>query len=277
MTTQRDASSAEPVLRVRQATVSYLGVKALSGVDLAAYAGEIVGVIGPNGAGKSTLVNLIAGVVRGEGDVILNGRSLKHQGPHRRARAGIARTFQTPELFGTLTAEENVGLAARSSLHRHSIEPEPETTRPHLKFRSTKSERVDSRTRWALERVGLDLRTDVRADSMAGGEKKLVELARALVQQPLVLMLDEPLAGVPAIGRRRTIESLRAFVDASQATCILIEHDMEVISQACDRLYVLSGGRVIKEGSWEDASQDEHVIRAYLGSAGQQKPSHSGR
>ncbi|MFC6019931.1 ABC transporter ATP-binding protein [Plantactinospora solaniradicis] len=263
--TSTDGRERRTILSVTGGTVSYLGVKALAGVDLAAHAGEIVGVIGPNGAGKSTLVNLIAGVARGGGDVVLNGHNLRGRDPQTRTRAGIVRTFQTPELFGTLTAAQNVDLAARSFLLYRAGRDEPRSGRRARWRRSA------GLAREALATVGLEHRAGARAESMSGGEKKLVELARALVQQPVVLILDEPVAGLPVAARQRTIATLRDLIHGSDATCILIEHDMDVIRRACDRIYVLSRGAVIKEGTWEQTSQDEAVRRAYLGSSPHQE------
>jgi branched-chain amino acid transport system ATP-binding protein len=265
MTPQRAAAQhGQPLLEVREVSVSYRGVKALEQVSLRAFPSEVVGVIGPNGAGKSTLVNVITGVLRGAGEVSLDSQVLAHQAAYRRARAGIARTFQTPQLFNTLSAAENVALAAQTTAARGAARVSsaaPAGSGAH------RQDEVRQRVADALADVGLSERSMVTAASLAGGERKLLELARALVQRPRALLLDEPAAGVPAVQRGGLLSAVRKYVDDSNSACILIEHDMELISRACDWVYVISSGRVIYEGTWESVRQDEHVRQAYLGSS----------
>jgi branched-chain amino acid transport system ATP-binding protein len=250
---RRAASAAEPVLEVRDATVAYRGVRALDGVSVKAVPAEVLGIIGPNGAGKSTLVNLIAGVTSGGGEVLLDSVPLRSGAPFRRARAGIGRTFQTPQLFRTLSAAENIEVAARAGAHSGRGRSRPDQIR--------------RRVADALDAVGLGARAAIRAESLSAGECKLLELARALVTKPRVLILDEPAAGTQEKDRARMIETVREYVSDLRHTCILIEHDMELISKASDWLYVLAEGRLIQEGTWNHIRQDEHVRTAYLGTA----------
>jgi branched-chain amino acid transport system ATP-binding protein len=258
MSVERSASvDHDPVLEVRDVSVSYKGVKALDGVSLRAFPGETLGVIGPNGAGKSTLVNMIAGVIQGSGDVLLNSEVLRQQPAHQRARAGIGRTFQTPQLFTALTAAENVLLSARSYHSRN---------RPFGAFLSRdERSRIDASVNAALASVGLAHRAGIRVASLSGGERKLLELARTMVQRPQVLILDEPAAGIPALERSGMLRTVKEYVRDSENTCVLIEHDMELIKNTCDWIYVLSSGRIIHEGTWQTVSQDQEVRSAYLG------------
>jgi ABC-type branched-subunit amino acid transport system ATPase component len=254
-TERRVAQGAQPVLEVRDISVSYKELRALDGVSLRAYPSETLGVIGPNGAGKSTLVNMIAGVVQGSGQVILNSAVLRPQAPHQRARAGIGRTFQTPQLFTALTAAENVLLAAKN------LPPHRAPDQPGRASRQAVERAVEE----TLAAVGLSDRASVRVSSLSGGDRKLLELARTMVQRPQVLILDEPAAGIPALERAAMLATVKRYVRDSPNTCLLIEHDMELIANTCDWIYVLSHGRVIHEGTWQTVSQDPEVRRAYLG------------
>jgi ABC-type branched-subunit amino acid transport system ATPase component len=259
MTPREKACSgqARPLLQARNVTVRYGNLTVLNEITIVAYPGEIVGVIGPNGAGKSTLVNAITGTVRAGGQFEIGTDSL-HGPPHMRARAGVARTFQTPELFDTLTGRDNVHLATcvdrgaawRARGRRHA-EPAgdagsagPVALADTLLTRSLLAE---------------------RAALLPSGERKLLELVRALARDPRVLLLDEPAAGLPGPQRGGMLAAISHFVDVGNRACLLIEHDMDMISSTCDWIYVISSGELLAEGTWREVSQSPEVRAAYLG------------
>ncbi|ALJ22303.1 hypothetical protein AOA12_21415 [Microbacterium sp. No. 7] len=230
----------EPILRVRALDVQFGSFKALTGFELDAWPGEVVGVIGPNGAGKSTLVNTLAGVIAPtRGEVALQGRTLNRLSAPRRARAGLVRTFQTAELFGSLTVGTNIGLARRGD------------------DRGLQDE--------VVEALGLGPLVDVLCDGLSGGGRKLVELARAIAGEPRVLILDEPVAGVPAHDRMIVLDLIRRYAERSGSCVLLIEHDMEFVSSICEWIYVMSAGELISQGTWGTVSSDPVVLSAYLG------------
>jgi branched-chain amino acid transport system ATP-binding protein len=242
-------------LGVRGLRVSYGGVHALSGVDLRVAPGELVGLIGPNGAGKTTFVDAVTGFVRYGGDVELDGTDLSGLSPHARARRGLARTWQSIELFDGLTVAENVAVAAapRSgwATFRETF-GRPTSLGPDV-------ERV-------LAVVGLESRADTKAGDLSHGERKLVGVARALAGGPRVICLDEPAAGLDSdesvqLGRR-----LRAVV-AAGVGMLLVDHDMALVLDVSDQVVVLDFGNLIACGPPSRVRDDPAVVAAYLGSA----------
>lgn len=237
-------TSEAPALSVRDLEVRFGAFRALTGISLDVWPGEVVGVIGPNGAGKSTLVNALAGVVSpAAGAVELQGRALIRARPVRRSHLGLVRTFQTAQLFGSLTVKQNIDLARR------------------------KGGSTDGLVEVALEQLGLNAVSHLTTDELSGGQRKLVELVRALAMQPHVLLLDEPVAGVPIKDRTRVLDLLRPLVDDAKSSVLLIEHDMEFVSSCCDWIYVMNAGEMIASGTWEQISKDRAVLEAYLGTS----------
>ncbi|WP_432827282.1 ABC transporter ATP-binding protein [Dactylosporangium sp. CA-092794] len=234
-----------PTLRVTGLGVRFGAFKALSDVSLDVWPGEVVAVIGPNGAGKSTLVNALAGVVSPHaGGVALDGRALGRARPVRRARLGLVRTFQTAQLFGSLPVGTNIDLARRGGRNRPA------------------GALLES----ATGLLGLDAVRRLTADKLSGGQRKLAELVRALAAAPKVLLLDEPVAGVPLRDRASVLRLIRRHVDETGGAVLLIEHDMEFISSVCDWIYVMNAGAVIAAGPWDEVSKNPTVLEAYLGS-----------
>jgi ABC-type branched-subunit amino acid transport system ATPase component/ABC-type branched-subunit amino acid transport system permease subunit len=231
-------------LSVQGLTVRYGGVLALDDVSLEVPFGAIVGLIGPNGAGKTTLVDAVTGFAPCSGTVTLVGRALGGLRPHERVRAGLGRTFQSIELWDDLTVDENVrvGLAARrTSLDRDSLD------------------RV-------FQVLGLD---DVRrrpAGELSQGRRKLVSVARALIAEPTVLLLDEPAAGLDSTESQWLGERLREVRDWG-VTVVLIDHDMDLVLGLCDDVQVLDFGRLIASGAPDSIRDDRAVAAAYLGTA----------
>jgi branched-chain amino acid transport system ATP-binding protein len=227
---------------VRAVSVSFGGVSALSGVSLEAYDGRVTGLIGPNGAGKTTLFNVISGLQKPEsGSVELGGREVTKLGPHRRARLGLARTFQGLELFGSLSASENVQVGVDASRGRAG--------------RSASA---------LLRRVGVVHDADRLVSTLPTGEARLVELARALAIDPRLLLLDEPSSGLND-AEARLLGSLLRELAVEQRAVLIVEHDMDLVLRICDHIYVLGSGEVIAQGSPQEIRADPVVQAAYLG------------
>jgi branched-chain amino acid transport system ATP-binding protein len=238
------------LLEFQDVSVVYGGVTALNAVSMTAEAGVIHGLIGPNGAGKSTLFNVASGLVRPrKGAVLLDGTDITRLGPHRRARLRMARTFQQLELFGVLTVRDNLLTAAeiRRGWARDHSDPRAEA-------------------QLALERVGLVEYAEERADRLPTGVARLLEVARALVTKPRVLLLDEPAAGLNE-QETRALSSLLGGLAAEGLGIILVEHDMDLVMQTCSVVTVLNLGQVLMTGSPDQVRADQAVLSAYLGGA----------
>lgn len=233
-------SDSEAILATVNLTKRFGGLLAVNNLSLAIRAGRIHSLIGPNGAGKSTLFNLISGVMTPtSGSVLFEGRSITGLPPHRIARLGIARSFQTPRVFGALTVRENVILAA-------------ERIGPN-----------GSGCDEALKRVWLQDRAHLRADALSHGERKRLELAQAMSCQPKLLLLDEPTAGMNAGETRDVAELVRSL--AEERTVVIIEHDIDFVRQLAEHVTVLDRGAILFEGTVEEAMQDQNVRDIYLG------------
>jgi branched-chain amino acid transport system ATP-binding protein len=234
------------VLSVNHIVKRFGGVTALAGVDLELAKGEVLGLIGPNGSGKTTLVNCISGVLEiDEGEIVLEGRAVTRAARARRARAGVARTFQNPRLFTDLTVRENVSVGLNALAAR----------------RARGQDRVDALlTRLELMKYG---RTVV--SSLPYGYQRRVEIARALAGRPAVLLLDEPAAGLNDSETATLRDLLRELRRDDEISIIVIDHDMSLIMGVSDRIQVLDEGRVIFMGAPGDAFKQRHVVEAYLG------------
>lgn len=233
-------------LVVRGVTKRFAGLTALDDVTLSVDRGEIVGLIGPNGSGKTTLVNVITGVLSpSSGEVSVDGRVVSGMSPHRVARAGVARTFQTVRLFGTLTVQENIALGALSS----------------------GVGRKEARKRAAdlTERFGLGALRTVLCGALPYGQERVTEVARALATGCTYLLLDEPAAGLNEEESDALLGRLRTLPQEFDAGVLIIDHDMNLIMRLCDRLHVLNQGQTIAEGSANQVQHDPQVVEAYLG------------
>lgn len=227
-------------------SVHFDGVTAIDGVDFDLARGEVQGLIGPNGAGKTTLVNALTGFQPlTAGRVILGDSDVTGWSPHRMARAGVARTFQTGRSFPALTVLENAELGAVGTGVRRS--------------------EARSRAREALGDVGLTDRADELAHSLSSGEERRLEVARALAMRPRFLFLDEPAAGLNEAESDRLAATIRELPARLDCGVLIIEHDMRVIMGICQRLLVLDHGIAISRGTPEEVRSDPAVITAYLG------------
>jgi branched-chain amino acid transport system ATP-binding protein len=250
----------ETVLEVRDLSVRFGGIRAVSSVSLAVGAGEILSIIGPNGAGKTTIFNVVTGLYRPTaGEVRLRGRPISLLPPHARARLGIARTFQNIRLFRDLTVGENVRVArygrARAGLLGSLLRTPG--------FRRERDE-TDGRVAALLEGVGLQDRSRELARNLPYGDQKRLELARALALEPSVLLLDEPAAGMSTGEADALMTLIRGLRDRGLAI-LLVEHHIRVVMGVSDRVLVLNHGERIAEGPPVAVRRDPAVIAAYLG------------
>jgi branched-chain amino acid transport system ATP-binding protein len=236
-------------LEVRDLSVRFGGNIALDHVSIVANPSEITGLIGPNGAGKTTLFNVVTGLLTPTGGrVLLDGRDVTRRAPHKRARAGISRTFQRLELFTLLSVRSNIRVAAelhRSYTHDRTIDP-------------------DQVAEEVLDRLGIGALAESRVDQLPTGLARLVEVGRALATRPRVLLLDEPASGQDE-AETAALASLLGGLAADGMAVVLVEHDVDLEMKTCDRVYVLDFGRVLASGTAEEIRSDPTVIAAYLG------------
>jgi branched-chain amino acid transport system ATP-binding protein len=243
------------VLQASGISVSFGGVRAVVDVDLEVREGQLVGLIGPNGAGKTTFIDAISGFVTCKGRVELDGKDLTSLPPHARARHGLARTWQSIELFDDLTLLENLTVAS----HR------PSTLATLKELVSTAS--AETETNLAiLARLGLADRAEEMPEDLSQGQRKLVGVARALAAKPRLLCLDEPAAGLDTRESEELGQRLREIVDTGTPT-LLVDHDMGLVLGISDYVVVLEFGQVIAQGPPDVVRRDRRVVEAYLGSA----------
>ncbi len=254
----------EPLLKVDGVSKRFGGLMALADVSFEVRPGEILGLIGPNGAGKTTMFNCIAGVYKPtSGDITFAGQSgvVRTNGlkPEKMTELGIARTFQNIRLFGALSVLDNVRVArhCRTSANFFGAV---------LRTRGQRAEEkaiIEESMRW-LDFVGLGKHALDGATSLAYGNQRRLEIARALATGPKLIMLDEPAAGMNPRETRRLVDLIHAILDAG-ITVVLIEHDMKLVMHICQRLVVLDHGILIAEGRPEEVRANPQVIEAYLG------------
>lgn len=246
-------------MQIDRITVRFGGLTAVDGVSLSVGTASLVGLLGPNGAGKTTLFNACSGLITPtSGRVYLHGKDITHESPVVRAQCGLGRTFQRMELYERLTVEENVLLGREARVCGHRLltalwQP------PHLR-----REIIETRD-WALELCGLqDLRTHP-ATELSSGQRRLVELARAIAGKFDVLLLDEPSSGLDHAETASFGEVLRHLVEELGIGILLVEHDMSLVRAVCDYTYVLEFGKLIANGPTAEVMDSSSVRAAYLG------------
>jgi len=253
---------ATPLLSIREVSKRFGGLAAVSDVTFDVPEGSITALIGPNGAGKSTLFNVVTGFERADrGQVTLDGRSIFRHSPHEIARRGMVRTFQLTKALSVMSVLDNMLLA---NLHNPGERLGLAAVRPAWR----RAERqANDKARGLLEVFGLAAKANDYAGTLSGGQRKLLELARALMLDPRLLLLDEPLAGVNRTLGRSLLEHIENLHVERGLTVLLVEHDMDVVMRHSDRVVVMAEGRVVVAGTPAEVRSDERVIAAYLGSA----------
>ena len=239
----------QPLLQLVHVTKRFGGTLAVDDVTTSLEAGVIYGLIGPNGSGKTTLVNLISGLYElDHGAIILDGQHLEKRLAHQMASLGIVRTFQMPRSFGTMTLVENLLVPIAGDHRGESLG------------------QVRTQAQGVLQHVGLESLAESPASSLSGGQTMLLQLARALMHEPVrLLLLDEPLAGVAPAIKERVVATVREINSSRGATVLLVSHEMTTIRQLCERVLVMNTGRLIAEGTLAEVAAQRSVIEAYLG------------
>lgn len=249
----------DALLEVRGVSVHFGGIRALDHVSLTVAAGQSVGLVGPNGAGKTTLFDCISGRLRPDSGVVrFAGHDLLGMAPHRRARLGLARTFQRLEVFPELTVREHVIVADRAHRGAGAL------WRDLLNLATLRPDEA-ARAASVIELVGLGELADVPVAALGLGRCRLVELARALACEPILLLADEPSSGLDRHEADALADVLRTVQERQSMAVLLVEHDLEMVARATDRVVVLDVGTVIAEGRFDDVVATTAVRRAYLG------------
>ena len=245
-----------PLLRTEDLTVAFGGVRACDGISLDVHEGELLGLIGPNGAGKTTFINAVTGFVPWSGTIVFDGAELKGLPPHRIAHRGLSRTWQSLELFGDISVRANLEVAATKLTPTMAI-------RDYFGSSQRVAERVDQ----TIEALEMEDIINARPDDLSMGYRKLVGVARALVAQTKLVLLDEPAAGLDRTETAWLAEKLRQVIDYG-ISVLLVDHDMGLVLNVSDRIHVIDFGKTIAVGTPDEIRDNPAVIGAYLGTGG---------
>jgi branched-chain amino acid transport system ATP-binding protein len=258
---ERPAPSAEAIFEAENVVKRFGGIRAVDGATMRVQKGSITALIGPNGAGKTTFFNVITGFYRADGGAVdFDGHSIAGKQPYTIARLGMVRTFQITKALSAMPVIDNMMLAAPD---------QPGEKLRNLVFHPANSRRREKEVREEamelLEVFNLTKLADAYAGTLSGGQRKLLELARALMTKPRFLLLDEPMAGInPTLGRR-LLDHMQRLRREDGVTFLFVEHDMEVVMNHSDRVIVMAEGKVIADGEPHEVRADQAVIDAYLG------------
>jgi branched-chain amino acid transport system ATP-binding protein len=249
------------MIKVSNISVNFGGLKAVDDVSLEIPSGRITGLIGPNGAGKTTLFNVIAGhIAASAGDVFLDGGAITKLKPHQRAARGLARTFQIPQEFSRLTVLENLMAAASQPVGENVFNVIFLRTSFRAEEEAIYNTALETMAFLEIERVSSE-----KAGNLSGGQKKLLELGRALMRKPSVILLDEVGAGINRSLLSKIAEKIKLLNQERRLTFALIEHDLDFVSKLCDRVFVMAQGSLLAQGTVAEVRADERVIDAYFG------------
>lgn len=259
---------AEAILSVRNLTRQFKGVQAVDHVQMSLEKGGIYGLIGTNGAGKSTVINLISGSLPPtEGEIVFEGRDIGRLDSTARAKAGIARTFQNLRLFSGQTALDNVITASQITRKYSLLDALAGTPRYRREEKRFTEQALE-----AMRTMGIERYADLQADNLPYGTQRRLEIARCLAIQPKLLLLDEPAAGMNPNESLKLVDDIRVICRMHpQITILLIEHDMKVVMNLCEYIFVMASGRLIAEGTPKQIYDSEEVISAYLGGVTRKK------
>jgi neutral amino acid transport system ATP-binding protein len=253
---------AEVLLRIEDVSRSFGGLRAVDGCSFTIEAGSIAALIGPNGAGKTTLVNLVAGALRAErGRVLFDATDITNWRSYRIARRGLIRTFQISREFGGMTVLENMLVTPPDQAGDRLLTA---LLRPSVGRRQDR--RLAARALEVLDRFGIHALRDEYARNLSGGQKRLLELARAVMASPRLLLLDEPMAGVNPALIERLGGHLQELRDGG-ITILMVEHNLNVVEQVCDHVVVMAEGRTLATGLLSELRRNAAVVQAYLGGA----------
>lgn len=251
----------ESMLNVTNLSISFGGLRAVSGFNLDIKKGQLYGLIGPNGAGKTTVFNLLTGVYKpDEGIIKLDGQDITGRKTIDINKAGIARTFQNIRLFSQMSVLDNVKVGLHNHHHYNTIEGILRLPR----YRKVEKE-MDEQAMELLKVFELQDHADYLASNLPYGQQRKLEIARALATDPKLLLLDEPAAGMNPNETQELMDTIRFVRDKFDMTILLIEHDMKLVSGICEELTVLNFGKVLVQGVTSDVLNDPQVITAYLG------------
>lgn len=251
----------ESMLNVTNLSISFGGLRAVSGFNLDIKKGQLYGLIGPNGAGKTTVFNLLTGVYKpDEGIIKLDGQDITGRKTIDINKAGIARTFQNIRLFSQMSVLDNVKVGLHNHHHYNTIEGILRLPR----YRKVEKE-MDEQVMELLKVFELQDHADYLASNLPYGQQRKLEIARALATDPKLLLLDEPAAGMNPNETQELMDTIRFVRDKFDMTILLIEHDMKLVSGICEELTVLNFGKVLAQGVTSDVLNDPQVITAYLG------------
>jgi neutral amino acid transport system ATP-binding protein len=258
-----ESANGRPILEVEGVVKRFGGIHAVDGASFEVKEGSITALIGPNGAGKTTLFNVITGFQRGDSGVVsFRRKPILGRPPHAIARLGMVRTFQITKALARMPVIDNMMLAAPDQPGERLRNV---VLRPRL-VRARETE-VRERAMDLLKVFDLDRLASEYAGTLSGGQRKLLELARALMTSPQLLLLDEPMAGINPVLAARLLDHMKRLRSELGVTFLFIEHDMEVVMGHSDRVVVMAEGTVIAEGAPEEVRRDQRVIDAYLGAA----------